>query len=76
VREKRDKPKNYPSITTVICALDEEESLPDILSKIPKWVDEILLVDGHSTDRTVEVAKELRPEIQVLYQPGKGKGMP
>ena len=44
------------------------------MPRVPKWIDEILLVDGHSTDRTVEVAKELRPEIKVLYQPGKGKG--
>ncbi len=45
-----------------------------MLPKIPEWVDEIILVDGHSTDNTVEVAKKLRPDIKVLYQPGKGKG--
>jgi len=69
-----DKPENYPSITVIICTLDEEESLPYILLKIPRWVDEILLVDGHSTDRTVEVAEELCSGIKVLYQPGRGKG--
>jgi glycosyltransferase involved in cell wall biosynthesis len=37
-------------------------------------MDEILLVDGHSVDKTVEVAKEIRPEIKILYQPDKGKG--
>jgi glycosyltransferase involved in cell wall biosynthesis len=37
-------------------------------------VDEILLIDGNSTDRTVEVAKQLRPDIKVLLQPDKGKG--
>jgi glycosyltransferase involved in cell wall biosynthesis len=31
-------------------------------------------VDGHSTDNTVAVAKQLRPDIKVLYQPGTGKG--
>jgi predicted aspartyl protease len=62
------------SITVIICTLNEEENLPYILPKIPDWVDEIILVDGHSTDNTVEVARRLRPEIKVLYQPGRGKG--
>jgi glycosyltransferase involved in cell wall biosynthesis len=57
-----------------MCTLNEEQSLPHLLPRIPNWVDEVLLVDGHSTDRTVEVAKELRPDVRVLYQPGKGKG--
>ncbi len=63
-----------PTITVLICTLNEEENLPYVLPKIPEWVDEILLVDGHSTDNTIEVAKKTCPEIKVLYQPGKGKG--
>ncbi len=69
-----NKPKRYPKISVVICTLNEEQSLPHVMLRVPEWVDEILLVDGHSTDRTVEVAKEIRPGIKVLYQPGKGKG--
>ncbi len=68
------RPEEYPKITVLICALNEAESLPYVLPKIPNWVDEILLVDGHSVDGTVEVAKKIRPEIKVLHQPGKGKG--
>ena len=64
----------YPKITVVICAINEAESLPYVLSKIPNWVDEILLVDGHSDDNTIEVAKKISPDIKLLYQPGKGKG--
>lgn len=60
--------------TVLMCALNEEQSLPHVLPRIPNWVDEVLLVDGHSTDRTVEVARELRPDIRAVYQPGKGKG--
>ena len=69
--EKFDK---KPKITVLICSLNEEENLPYVLPKIPAWVDEVILVDGHSTDRTVETARELRPEIKVIYQPGNGKG--
>jgi len=63
-----------PRITALICTLNEEENLPYVLPEIPEWVDEILLVDAHSTDRTVDVARELCPDIRILYQPGKGKG--
>ncbi len=58
----------------LICALNEAESLAYVLPKIPGWVDEILLVDGHSVDGTVEVARKVSPDIKVLHQSGKGKG--
>src|SRR4030042_3815842 len=69
-----NKPAGYPSISVIICTLNEEMNLPHVLPKIPQWVDEILLVDGHSTDNTISVAKKLCPQIKVLSQPGKGKG--
>lgn len=64
----------HPKVSVIICTLNEEKNLPYVLPKIPSWVDEVILVDGYSTDRTVDVAKELRPGIKVLYQPNKGKG--
>ncbi len=73
-RERMNRPENCPSVTVLICTLNEERNLPHVLPKIPRWVDEILLVDGHSTDNTFEVAKEIRPGVKVLYQLGKGKG--
>jgi glycosyltransferase involved in cell wall biosynthesis len=63
-----------PRVTVVIPTLNEEENLPHILPKIPATTDEILLVDGYSTDNTVELAKRLCPGIRVIYQDGKGKG--
>ena len=63
-----------PKITALICTLNEAECLPHVLPKIPEWVDEVLLVDGHSSDNTVEVAKRLHPNIRIIYQPRKGKG--
>lgn len=68
------RPINCPLVSVIICALNEEENLPYVLPKIPVWVDEVLLIDGHSVDKTTEVAKQLRPEIKILSQPGKGKG--
>jgi len=62
------------SITALVCTLNEEETLPHVLPRIPDWVDEVLLVDGHSTDKTVTVAKRLRPNVRIVHQPGRGKG--
>ncbi len=36
----------------------------------------MVLVDGNSSDNTVEVARELWPGVKVVEQQGKGKGMP
>jgi glycosyltransferase involved in cell wall biosynthesis len=68
------RPHNCPPITVLICTLNEAQNLPYILPKIPDWVDEILLVDGHSTDCTAELAKEICPQVNVVCQPGRGKG--
>jgi len=68
------KPEGYPKISVIICTLNEAENLSYVMPKIPNWVDEIILVDARSTDRTVEVARKLRPDIRILQQPGKGKG--
>lgn len=62
------------AISVLIPVLNEEESLPHVLTRIPKWVDEVLLVDGNSTDKTVEVARKAYPNIRVITQNGKGKG--
>jgi glycosyltransferase involved in cell wall biosynthesis len=54
--------------------MNEAENLPHVLPRIPPWVHEVLLVDGNSTDGTVEVARELWPTITVVAQRGRGKG--
>jgi glycosyltransferase involved in cell wall biosynthesis len=64
----------YPKVSVVICTLNEAKNLPYVLPYIPDWVDEVILVDGHSTDGTIEVAKRLRPDVKVYYQPNRGKG--
>jgi glycosyltransferase involved in cell wall biosynthesis len=61
-------------VSVVIPALNEAKNLAHVLPRIPDWVDEILLVDGHSTDGTPEVAKELQPSIRIVKQEGRGKG--
>jgi glycosyltransferase involved in cell wall biosynthesis len=69
-----ERPPNCPPVTVLICTLNEENNLPLVLPKIPHWVDEVLLVDGHSKDNTLVIAKQICPRIKILIQPGKGKG--
>jgi len=65
-----------PKVSLVIPTLNEAKNLPLILPYIPiNWVDEVVLVDGRSTDRTVEVAKQLMPSIRVVMESKKGKGI-
>ncbi len=63
-----------PRVTVLICTLNEATTISSVLSKVPGWVHEVLLVDGHSTDGTIDVAHQFQPDIRVFYQPGKGKG--
>lgn len=63
-----------PKISVVVPALNEEQNLPYVLPGLQAWADEVLLVDGNSSDRTVEVARQLYPDIRVVTQQGRGKG--
>ena len=66
--------KGRPTVSVVIPTLNEEPNLPFVLPRISAWIDEIVIVDGHSTDRTLEVARDLLPHVTIVHQPGKGKG--
>jgi glycosyltransferase involved in cell wall biosynthesis len=63
-----------PSVSVVIPAMNEAENLPYTFSRLPEGLHEVILVDGHSRDDTVAVAKRLRPDVRIVTQSGKGKG--
>ena len=61
------------SITIIILTLDEIDGVSVIIPQISKnWAEEIVFVDGGSTDGTVEKAKELG--FRVIHQQNKGEG--
>jgi glycosyltransferase involved in cell wall biosynthesis len=66
--------QKYPPVSVVIPACNEEQNLPYVLPRIPHFVSEVILVDGHSTDATVKVARQVYPTIHILDQRGYGKG--
>ena len=63
-----------PTVSVIIPALNEAANLPHVLPRIPPDVHEVILVDGYSTDDTVQVARRLLPSVRVIYQQGRGKG--
>ena len=63
-----------PTVSIVIPAKNEARNLEHVFSTIPQWIDEIVLVDGHSVDDTVAVAQKLNPDIRIVRQQGRGKG--
>jgi glycosyltransferase involved in cell wall biosynthesis len=63
-----------PTVSVVIPTLNEERNLPHVFAKLPAGITEVILVDGGSVDRTVAVAKELRPDVVVVQQTRTGKG--
>jgi Glycosyl transferase family 2 len=70
----RERAAPPDTVSVVIPALNEERNIAWVLERIPEFVDEVVLVDGHSTDRTVEVARAVRPDIVVVIEHGAGKG--
>jgi glycosyltransferase involved in cell wall biosynthesis len=73
-QRRADELAPTPTITAVIPTLNEARNLAHVLARIPPDVAELILVDGHSTDDTVKVARTLCPNIRVIQQDRQGKG--
>jgi glycosyltransferase involved in cell wall biosynthesis len=61
-------------VSVVIAAINEAENLPVVFSRLPAGLHEVILVDGHSVDATIAVARRLRPDVQIVSQSRRGKG--
>jgi glycosyltransferase involved in cell wall biosynthesis len=60
-------------LSVVLPVRNEEENLPDALASV-EWVDEVVVVDSHSTDRTVEIARAAGARVvQFDHTPGGPK---
>jgi glycosyltransferase involved in cell wall biosynthesis len=63
-----------PTVSLVVPALNEQENVAWVLRRLPSLVDEVILVDGRSTDDTIAVARRERPDIRVVLETRPGKG--
>ena len=60
------------SITVVIPCLNEEQGIEQVLRSMPPFVDEVIVVDNGSTDRTSDIARALG--AQVIREEVRGYG--
>lgn len=68
------EPPRMPKISVVVPAKNEAKNLPFVFERMPRYVHEVILVDGQSTDDTVVVARTLWPTVRILHQATQGKG--
>ena len=64
--------KDGNRISVIIPALNEEAAIGHVLSHIPEWVDETIVVDNGSSDGTPQVAEQ--HGARVYHEPRRGYG--
>lgn len=63
-----------PTVSLIIPTLNEALNLALVLPTIPDIIDELVIIDGHSTDGTLEIVRRLRPDAIIVLEPRLGKG--
>jgi glycosyltransferase involved in cell wall biosynthesis len=61
------------TVSVVIPTLDEERNIAWVLERLPV-VQEVIVVDGRSADRTVDAARAARPDVRIVNELRRGKG--
>lgn len=63
-----------PTVSLVIPTKNEAQNISWVLEQVPSCIDEIILVDGRSTDATIVTARACRPDLRIVPQERDGKG--
>lgn len=64
-----------PKVSVIVPTLNEAKNLPHVFELLAKQdIHEVVVVDGFSTDDTIEVAQALRPDVRIVHQTRRGKG--
>ena len=64
--------QSLPRYSIVIPARNEEETLGEVLEDVRHFTDDLILIDGHSSDDTVVIARQY--DARVIQDNGRGKG--
>src|SRR6266852_2581821 len=60
-------------ITVIIPCLNEEQGIEQVLRRMPEFVDEVIVVDNGSTDRTSEIAEGFGAKVIREHVRGYGR---
>ncbi|MDH6575136.1 glycosyltransferase family 2 protein [Kitasatospora sp. MAP5-34] len=66
------------SVSLIVPARNEAQNIPWVFEQIPRCVNEVILVDGSSTDATLTMAEHCLPTVRSVQQsggPGKGNAL-
>jgi glycosyltransferase involved in cell wall biosynthesis len=74
MRRADDHLPRQATVSLVVPARNEARNIPWVFEQIPDCVDEVILVDGDSTDVTVHMARHCLPTVRDVPQSGPGKG--
>ncbi|MDO8725277.1 MAG: glycosyltransferase family 2 protein [Candidatus Methanoperedens sp.] len=61
-------------ISVVVPTMNESKNIKEVFPNIPDFVDEIVVVDGNSTDGTREEIKKYRKDTKIIIEQPSGKG--
>jgi glycosyltransferase involved in cell wall biosynthesis len=74
LRRSTDVPRVRHTVSLVVPAHNEARNIPWVFEQIPRCVDEVVLVDGSSSDATLRMASLCLPQVRIVQQQGPGKG--
>lgn len=63
------KKKKQRNISVALATFNEESHLPRCLESVTSWVDEIIIADGGSTDKTIDIARQFNATIYSFDNP-------
>lgn len=66
--EKSSKCDSF-SLGVVAISFNEEKDLPGFLDHLYSWVDEIVIIDDGSTDKTRQIAEGYEDKVKFIYSP-------
>jgi len=69
---ERSDMRGNAKVSVIIPAFNEEKAISEVIAAIPDWVDEILVVDNGSTDKTAKKARAMG--ARVVSEPRRGYG--
>ena len=62
------------NVSVVIPTLNEESNIKEVFPYIPDFIDEIVVVDGNSTDKTRDEILKFRKNAKIIVEKPMGKG--